>query len=213
MWDILIGSIGSVFSAILAGLFIGLVIAVLYFVLLPYYVRLFNKKYPLRKRHFFLLGLLCICMMVGISFWSIANRVEHTGIQMVDSLLEELEVNNAWVNQANVQLRMTSSQQQAEHSIDLFLDGALAKLAEINPSLVGLFEQQMRSSLTDHLKGLDLEGQSVKTVVIEGIRQFWRNMVQAWTGKIRVLVVAVLGALNVLFLGGIGWVALRDIRL
>ena len=71
----------------------------------------------------------------------------------------------------------------------------------------------MRENLRVYIMTLDAENLSVNAMVKQGVTQYWAALVQGWVGQIRLILALTLVSIHVFFLGGLAWLAYRDLRL
>ena len=212
MWSIVSNSIGSILGAAFWGGTIGLVLILMYMVLLPHYIRLWNKKYDVPAWLYIMFSFVCVLMVMACAAWSAMNAVERTGEVVARSVTRSLEENSDWIHVA--EQRMVGTRGMGyEDQLKLYLDNALIHLQRTNPAIVNLLRPHTAVLLTGDLLQLDMHHQPINRVVSEGIAQLWEGMVQAWTRKIRAMVTLAFVLCNTAFLGVLSWKALKDIRL
>ena len=201
---------GATAGFALWGLFTGFVMLLLMYILLPAYVRLWNRKYTLRIWQYVIFGLTGIITIIGSGVWGATFGIERSGAQLVESIAQGFSDSSAW---KQITREVASSNVPASSQIQLYVDGALEYIRSAQPHLANLLDASIGENVETHLSGIAGTTESVEHAIIDSITGHLHNTIASWILKIRVLVTAIAGGVNILFLSGLAWLALRDIRL
>ena len=212
MWYFVADVFGSMIGAMFWGGVAGIVMVCIYGVLLPRYVRLWNKRYPLRAWHFLLWGMAGLTIIAGSAFWGLSRGIERSGRAAGESIGDALRSSTVWVQQVDRRLAALGDAASPADRAQVYLDGAFDRLQAVHPTLSGLLESSARPEMESYLSNLETMRAAGGDAIIDAMIGYWHRLVEGWAARIRWLVVIGAGGINLLFLAGLGWAAYRDLR-